>query len=133
MPPDNLATIRSLSDAYARKDIPAIFALLAPEVEIHQSDQLPWGGHYRGHEGARQFFERLAGQILSRVDVDTLFEAGDQVVAVGHSRGQVHATGAAFEVPAVHVWTLGGGRVQQFEAYIDTPAMLRALGRPREG
>jgi hypothetical protein len=51
-------------------------------------------------------------------------------VQVGRTRGTVRANGAAFDVPEVHVWTVAGGRVRRFEAYLDTPAMLAALARP---
>jgi hypothetical protein len=33
----------------------SVLLLLAPEVEVIQSEELPWGGHYHGHDGVRQF------------------------------------------------------------------------------
>ena len=50
------------------------------------------------------------------------------IVAVGHTRGVVRATGREFEVPAVHVWTIREGKAVKFEAYVDTFQMRVALG-----
>jgi hypothetical protein len=129
MPSRDREVVRDVYDAYLRKDLPAIFALLDPNAQIHQSELLPWGGTYRGHEEIRSFFTKLTEHIDSHVDVDQLFEAGDRVVAVGRSSGRARTSGAEFDVAAVHIWTLRGGKVSRFEAYIDTPGMLRALGR----
>ena len=49
---------------------------------------------------------------------------------VGRTRGTVRATGAPFDVPEVHVFTVAGGRVTRFEAYVDTAALLAALRAP---
>jgi len=50
------------------------------------------------------------------------------VVQIGHTRGRVKATGREFDVPETHVWTVEGGKVTRYEAYIDTPKMREALG-----
>jgi hypothetical protein len=123
----NVELVRSGYEAFRRRDFAAVFQLLDTEVEVYQSEEIPWGGRYRGHTEVQQFFARLTQTIESRVDPDQFIDAGDRIVAVGHSRGTVHATGKAFEVPAVHVWTVRGGKAVRFEAYIDNPAMLRAL------
>jgi ketosteroid isomerase-like protein len=41
--------------------------------------------------------------------------------------GTVNASGAAFSIDEVHVFTVADGVIVRFEAYIDTPAMLDAL------
>ena len=55
--------VRALYEGFRRRDMPAIFGLLSPDVEIRQSDKLPWGGCYRGHAGARRFFGQLGSHI----------------------------------------------------------------------
>ncbi len=127
MPQDSVSVVKAVYDAYARRDIGAIFDLFHPEVEIRQTELLPWGGRYHGHEGLRAFLGRLTQAIDSRVEHDELIDAGDRVVSVGRTRGQVRANGAPFDVAAVHVFTIADGKVRRYEAYIDTPAMLRAL------
>ncbi|MGP3982402.1 nuclear transport factor 2 family protein [Streptomyces sp. KR80] len=49
--------VRSLYDAFGRKDIDGFLGLLDPTVEIYQTDQLPWGDRYRGIEGVVVSFQ----------------------------------------------------------------------------
>jgi len=127
MSEQNVTLVRSLYDAFRRRDIEAVVGALDPEVEYVQSDEVPWGGHYRGHAGVVEFFQRLTSTVDSRVEHERFVDAGDHVVAVGHTQGKVLATGKEFDVPAVHVWTLRNGKVVRFEAYIDHPRILAAL------
>jgi hypothetical protein len=86
-----------------------------------------WGGRYEGHAEAAAFFGKLTRTITSAVTLDRFVDAGDQVVAIGHTRGTVNDTGKAFDVPVAHVWTLRDGVVTRIEYYIDDPTMLAAL------
>ena len=128
MSQENVILVRSAYEAFRRGDIQAIFSILDPQIEVYQSDQVPWGGRYRGHAEVGNFFSKLTQAIESKVDPDHFVDADDHVVAVGYTRGRVRATGHEFEVPAVHIWTIRGGKVIRFEAYIDNPKMRSALG-----
>jgi ketosteroid isomerase-like protein len=94
----NLTLVRELYDAFARRDLSAALARLHPDVEIRQTDLVAWGGHYRGHEGARKFFGRVLGAIDSTVTVERFIDAGDHVAAVGRTRGRTRAGGVAFDL-----------------------------------
>jgi ketosteroid isomerase-like protein len=129
----NTSVVRRGYEAYAKRDFAAVFALLHPEVEIVQTPLLPWGGAYRGHAGAREFFGKL-GELTEAVpEPSTYISAGDDVVVVARRRGRVRATGAPIDLDVAHVWTVKDGLAVRFAAYIDTPAMLAALGAPAEG
>ncbi|MDP3545107.1 MAG: nuclear transport factor 2 family protein [Phreatobacter sp.] len=124
-----IEVIKAAYDAYGRRDFQAIAALYHPQCELYQSEQLPWGGVYGGHAGLQQFFERLTGAIDTRIVGEVLFEAGDRVVSVGRTRGVARASKTPFELPAVHVYTVDDGTIRRYEAYVDTPGMLQAIGR----
>jgi ketosteroid isomerase-like protein len=127
----NLETIRRLYEAFARVDIETIAGIVSDEVVITQTPELPWGGTFHGHAGLLEFFGTLTGTIASVVTTERMFAAGDRVVQLGRTAGTVVATGAAFDVAEVHVWTLRDGLGVRFEAYIDTPTMLEALAVDR--
>ena len=126
---DNLATIRRVYDAFQKRDADLIRELFAPDIAISQSPELPWGGEYHGHDGAFTFLLKLLEHIESQVTIESLFAAGDHVVQTGRTRGKVLANGSSFDIPEVHVWELRDGKVVRYQVYIDTPAMLDALGR----
>ncbi|MCZ2805548.1 nuclear transport factor 2 family protein [Modestobacter sp. VKM Ac-2983] len=127
----DLTLVREVYTAFERADVPRIMALFADDGTVTQSPELPWGGVHVGHEGLGHFLATLTGHLDSHPETERLFADGSgHVVQVGRTRGVVRATGAPFDVPEVHVLTVSGGRVQCFEAYLDTAAMRAALAAP---
>jgi uncharacterized protein len=123
----NVDVVRRAYEAFERRDFAAIFELLATDVEIYQSAELPWGGAYRGHDGAREFLAKLTGAIDLALAFDRLFDAGENVVAIGRAHGKVNDGGARYDVPVAHVWMIDGARVRKVAFYVDNAAMLRVL------
>ena len=123
----NVELVGRLYDAMAGRDLDTILEIFAPEVEIRQSDELPWGGEFHGLDGLGEFFGKLSENIESRVTHHVMFAAGDRVVQVGRTAGHVKATGVSFDIDEMHLLTIRNGKVIRFEAHIDTPAMLAAL------
>jgi ketosteroid isomerase-like protein len=124
----NVEIVRALYDAYNRRDMAAVAPYGAPDITLYQTELLPWGGHYTGPEGLQRFVASLVQHLDSRITMEQFIPAGDRVIAVGRTAGTVRANGNAFDVAAVHVWTLASGKVTRVEFYIDTPAMWAALG-----
>jgi uncharacterized protein len=124
----NAELVRRLYVALQTYVLADMFDLMGPGIRIHQDERLPWGGEYRGYGGVRQFLERLVLSVDSRIDIADLVEAGDTVVAIGRLRGQVRATGAAFSIHLVHVWTVQQRRLIGLDAHLDVTALQAALG-----
>ena len=123
-----LDVVRRGYAAYGRRDLPTILALLDPDVELVQTGLLPWGGVHRGLAGAQAFFGRIAQLTDAMPEPHEFIPAGDDVVVVGRLRGTARATGRPIDLSFAHVVTVRGGRFVRFAAYVDTPAMLEALG-----
>jgi ketosteroid isomerase-like protein len=130
---DKIEMVRGIYEAYRNRDLEHINRVFDDEIEMRQTELLPWGGSYRGKEGVSAFFECLLGTISSVVEPGEAFESGDTVVQVGRSRGTVNATGRSFDVAEVHLWTFRDDKVVRFEGYIDTPAMLEVLSASPAG
>jgi uncharacterized protein len=126
---DNIATVRKIYEAFERQDLDGLLALVDPDCVVTQDDSIPWGGRYVGHDGVTTFAFALMGATDSVVLVESLFEAGGQVIECGRSIGTVRANGNAFDIPEVHIWTVKDGKVVAAHFAIDTPAMLAALGQ----
>jgi ketosteroid isomerase-like protein len=131
MATEAVTTIEQLYEAFRTRDIPKIMGLVRGDIQVRQTDLLPWGGQYDGLMGLQTFFAKLTQAITSEATVERMIDAGDRVVAIGRTHGTVNANGAPFDIPFAHVWTLREGRAAAFEAYIDTPAMREALDKAR--
>lgn len=123
----NVQAVWQIYAAFQLRDAATVFSLLSPEIEIVQSEELPWGGVYQGHEGAQQFMDKLTGHITSSVLLERFIDAGDRVVAIGRTQGTVNENGQAFDAPIAHTWTLKDGLAVKAEYNIDHPAVLKAL------
>lgn len=119
--------VQDLYAAFARRDLPKIFSLLSPDVELTQSTELPWGGRYRGHDEAKRFFAKLGAHINSTLVLERFVSSGDRVTATGWTQGTVNANGALFRVAIAHLWKIQNGRIVQGQFLIDHPAMFEAL------
>ncbi len=120
--------VQQIYEAFARRDVPAIFALVHQDCTIYQSSRLPWGGTYHGHQGLGEFLGKLTAVIESAVTTDRYIDDEERhVVEIGRTRGRVLASGRTFDVAETHLWTLENGRVKALAAYIDTAAMRAAL------
>lgn len=127
MSTDAIAIVRAIYDAIGRGDGAAIAAHLAPDIRVTQTPDLPWGGAFEGLAGFAQFSRTLREHIESRVEIERIFAAGEDVVVIGRTIGRAKQSGAAFEVAIAHVLTVREGKVTQARYFIDTPAMLAAL------
>jgi len=130
MPRPNVLLVQRIYDAFRRRDVDKILSLYDPDIEISQSAEIPWGGEYRGHAGARQFIAALTQHITSAVTFEQIIDAGDRVAVIGRTKGTVNITGAAFDVPIVHLWELRNGLAVRAMYNIDNPTMLEALHAP---
>lgn len=120
--------VRGIYAAMAARDIAAVLAVIGPDLVLTQDDRLPWGGRFEGPDGFATFGLKLVDTVDSAVTVEAVFEADDEVVQMGRTRGTVRANGAAFDIAEVHRWVIRDGLAVRAHFAIDTPAMLAALG-----
>jgi ketosteroid isomerase-like protein len=126
----NINAIKQIYRGFERRDFGLIGRYFDPEVELYQTEFLPWSGHYRGHEGAARFFAKIVASIDSTVEIGRFIDAGDghYVVEVSRTRGTAKQSGKGFDVVEVHVWRLRDEKVVSFQSFIETPAIRAALG-----
>lgn len=126
----DIEVVREVYAAMAARDLERLLELLDPSCTVTQDPALPWGGRHVGHDGFAAFGLTLATTIDSKVTTDALFAADGDVFQCGRTRGTVRATGARFDIPEVHRWTVRDGTVVAAAFAIDTAAMLEALAAP---
>lgn len=122
-----ISTVERIYEAFARADLDAVMQECGSDIVVTQDPALPWGGRYVGRDGVAEFALRLVSAIDSKVVAETMFEAGDRVVQHGRTRGTARESGAEFDIPECHLWTVVDGVVTEAAFYIDSAAMLAAL------
>ena len=110
---DDVAVVRAVYDAFARRDIDGLLAHMAPDCEVHLEGTAGPAGRelpYRGHEGMRLYFADVA-----RVWQDLTLHAEDfraipgSVIVMGHVDGI--RDGRPMRRAAVWTWRVVDRRV----------------------
>ena len=126
---EQIATVRSIYEAFGRGDLPHILDQLDPGVEWHAPATVPFSkGLHRGRDEVAQFFAGIA-QYIAEPSVETyeFIATEDRVIVLLCFRGRGMQSGALFEAPEAHVWKLAAGKVVEHRAYADTAAIVGAL------
>jgi ketosteroid isomerase-like protein len=124
----NTEVIEGIYEAFKRGDIPHILSQIAPGATWRQSETLPWGGNYRGPEGAAEFFQKLdASMEPVAFETHENIANGDEVYSFGSYTGRSRKTGRTGSAEWMFRWRLQGGKVASWESYIDTAALTAAL------
>jgi ketosteroid isomerase-like protein len=84
---------------------------------------------YRGHEGMRAY-KREVEEALGAIHVDVLSieEMGDHVLAHIRAHGQGSASGVPVDAEGFHLWTMRAERAVGFETYTEREEALEAAG-----
>lgn len=126
---ENLATIRSIYEAFDRADIPYILGRLAAEVEWRETSTLPWAmGTQRAPVEVAEFFARISEHVAEpSFETEELLPVTNGIVVLGRFRGRGIESGIRFDAAEAHVWKLSGGSVISFRAIADSAAIAQAL------
>lgn len=127
----NLQVVSGLYAAFGRGDMPGILATLDEEVDWlfnGRSSDVPFAGHFHGHAGMLQFFGTVGPLVhIHEFGPTEVHTFGDHVLALGHERVGVRATGKVFETAWIHFFTVKGGKIVRLREYYDTARMAEAF------
>jgi ketosteroid isomerase-like protein len=89
---------------------------------------------YEGPEGAERFLQEWSAAWEDwTLEVESLHDAGDRVVAVMRQQGRSQASGISVDMSFAQVWTIEGGKMTRMEMYSDSAEALRAVGLDPSG
>jgi hypothetical protein len=120
----NVATVRSLYEAFAKGDVPTVLGAFTPDAEWREAENFIYadGNPYVGAGAILQgVFLRLATEWDKfAANPAQYFDAGDTVIVTGRYTGSYKATGRSIDAQFAHFWTLQDGKVARFQQYADT-------------
>jgi uncharacterized protein len=131
MSQENVENVRRGYEAWNRNDVHGFLRNLDPNIEWRP--RLGAAGIratlYRGHEGVLTY-KREVEEALGPVHVDVLSieDLGDRMLAHIRATGQGSASGAKVEAEAFHLWTMDAGRAVGFATYERRDQAIEAAG-----
>ena len=123
----DVEVVRTLYDAFNRKDRDGVIALLGDTMVAHVAEGMPWSGSYYGPEGFRRFLEILDEYVDFIIETDSLIDTGPVVAQVGRTVGQARATGIRYSFDEFHLWAVKDRKVVVFRNFSDIDEQRRVL------
>ena len=105
-------------------------ATLDPDVVLHQSPDLPWGGEFHGHAGYEDWARQMS-RAFDRLEVKEarFFTEDDTVVITCRLVTRSRASGERLDLPMTQVVRVCNDRIAEFRPfYWDVPAYRKAVG-----
>jgi ketosteroid isomerase-like protein len=130
MSQENVEIVRGILEADQRRDMEAVHAAYAPDVEWEDNAAL-WGdwGTACGPEGIQAAWHRWYEAFEDvRFEWDEVTDVGDEVVVTYRVHAQGRGSGAAVDQAITLVWTLRAGKAVRIRAYADRADALNAVG-----
>lgn len=119
---NNIETVKSMYESFAEGDIDAMVAAWAPDIELHEPEELVKGGTFHGPDDIiENVFTRLANdwEELSVVP-EQFVDGGDTIVALLNFSGTYIKTGKSAEFQGAHVFEFSDGKIARWTSYADT-------------
>jgi uncharacterized protein len=132
----NKRAVQALFEAVDRRDREGVRAGYNENITIHEAASLPYGGDYRGLEGALHHGQgfRAAWDRFQPTDARGLdpwiIADGDHVVVLWRHKVENAETGDRLDLPAVSVYRMENAKIADSRMFhFDTAALLRFLER----
>jgi len=132
MSEENVETVRSVYEEWAKGNFRAGVELYDPQILMVQHQGFPESGSYLGLDGIRRYMgEFLEAWEEVSLSAEEVIDAGDSVVVAVVHRGTGKGSGAEpNEFRYFHVWSFRGNRVIRLDAIRERADALEAAGIP---
>jgi ketosteroid isomerase-like protein len=128
---DNIKTIQSVYEAFARGNIEDILATVTYDVDWASEAagrEAPWYGPHRGKDGVREFFTAFGTACeVEEFTPKTYAANDDDVLTVVHFRARVRATGKVNEMDLHHWFRFEGPLIGFYRGTEDSAQTAAAL------
>jgi ketosteroid isomerase-like protein len=127
MSQENVEIVRSILDAFNRRDWDAAFRDQRPDVELTTPPRGPNAGTYRGREKIQGFWEEMFTAFEAWTsEPEELIESGDQVVVVAKTRMRPSGSSAEIERRNGSLWTIRDGMVVSMRVFAKPEEAIEA-------
>jgi ketosteroid isomerase-like protein len=108
------AVIRSMYDSFAKGDINGILNRCSDNITFsvcdpnnpNKSSSIPMVGVWKGHNGLQNFFKLLGEKAELNLEVETMAEVGNKVIAVNNMHIKSKNSDNKGTLRSIHYWTL---------------------------
>jgi ketosteroid isomerase-like protein len=131
----NTKIVQDAYAAFSRGDIKALLDSFDDNIVwkgvYGASKHVPMSGERRGKAQTTEFFDQVAAHVkFSRFEPQEFLAQGERVVALGHYTATV-STGASFDSDFAMTFKVRGGKIVEFQEFLDVAALNAAFDQAR--
>ena len=131
MSEENVKIVRGIYEAFGRGDVPGVLSKFASNIEWREADNYIYADR-NPYIGPSAVLEGVFMRIVSQwnnftVLPDSILDAGDHVITLGHYSGTHKKTRKSVKAQMVHVWNIADGKAVKFQQYTDTKQWADAV------
>jgi uncharacterized protein len=128
MSQENIEIVRTIHEAFNRRDWDTVFLSTDPAVEF-TLQRGPNAGTYRGRAAVQAVLEDAGAAFdLWTAEPEEFFAGGDHVVAYLRFHLRPKGSGAEFEIRIGMLWTIRDGKAVSAQSFPDRKQALEAAG-----
>ncbi|HEY7499141.1 MAG TPA: nuclear transport factor 2 family protein [Vicinamibacterales bacterium] len=127
----NTKVVQDAYAAFLKQDLHALLALMDEQIVwkpvTGAGRHVPTAGERRGVGAVAEFF-KIVAQVyqFSRFEPQQFIAQGDTVVTLGHYTATT-STGGSMDSDFVMIFTIRGGKIVQFQEFLDSAALNAAF------
>jgi ketosteroid isomerase-like protein len=130
--PNGAAVVRAI-EAYNAGNIEGLLTMADPDIEWEVAPEHPAATTHRGFDAVREYHEDWRNTLRDlTIDLRSVAESGDIVVAVCRLHGKGEESGADVEVEIAFLTTFREGKAIRVEEFLNPDEALRVLESPAD-
>jgi ketosteroid isomerase-like protein len=113
--------------AFAAGDIETVFAMLDPEVVVHEGAGLPYAGEYVGPAGLQDLVGKIMTPFEMTLDSYQVSDGGDCAVARLQMTFTNRTSGRVVRMPGVEIYNTADGKVSKIDVFYKSTTEIAEL------
>jgi ketosteroid isomerase-like protein len=128
--PESVEVVRRMLEAFNRDDPDSVVAAFAEDCRLDEPREMPdrHPAGYRGHEGIREWMDKLRGVAEVRFEPEGFEVCGDVIVSEWAARGRGQASGVPIDWPTFAVLHMREGKIARAEGFLTLAEAREAAG-----
>lgn len=126
----NIKTVQQIYADFGKGNVEGVLSSLTDDVSWSDPGypDIPYAAKRNGKNEVLNFFKEMGSTVsFTQFFPQEFFADNDAVIVKGFFSGKANATGKTFETDWVMIWKFHGGKVFNYQAFIDTKNVGAAM------
>jgi molybdenum cofactor guanylyltransferase len=126
---EDIESLKRGFESFNRGDLSTMLEFSAPDIVVHDAQELPGGAVHRGRDALRRGLEEWLAMFDDlRVEPQEFVRVGERILVAFRATGRGGESGIPVDVQLANIFTMRGGMVLEWHSYTSKAQAREALG-----